>query len=49
MDFDGFLVLLRMELDGVERAAAPLWELAAGREADAAPFTIAAAADETRA
>jgi len=45
MDFDGFLVLLRIEIDGVERAAAPLWELAAGHEVDA-PFAIATAADE---
>lgn len=32
MDFDGFLVQMRIELDGIERAAAPLWELAAGAE-----------------
>ncbi len=28
MDFDGFLVQMRIELDGVERVAAPLWALA---------------------
>lgn len=33
MDFDGFLVLMRIELDGVERAAAPLWEIAERAEA----------------
>lgn len=32
MDFDGFLVQIRIELEGIERAAAPLWELAAGTE-----------------
>lgn len=28
MDFDGFLVQMRIELDGIERVAAPLWALA---------------------
>lgn len=28
MDFDGFLVQMRIEVEGVEQAAAPLWALA---------------------
>lgn len=28
MDFGGFLLQLRIELDGIERAAGPLWALA---------------------
>lgn len=28
MDFNGFLLQMRIEIDGIERAAAPLWALA---------------------
>ena len=28
MDFDGFLIQMRIEIDGIERTAAPLWEIA---------------------
>jgi len=44
MDFDGFLVQMRIELEGVERAAAPLWELATAVETGEAPGGLAAAA-----
>lgn len=46
MDFDGFLVSMRIAVEGVDRAAAPLWELAAGVEALDAPCAAATATDE---
>jgi hypothetical protein len=48
MDFDGFLVQMRIELEGVERAAAPLWELAMPAGTDEAPddFIVATATAE---
>ncbi len=49
MDFDGFLVQMRIELQGVERAAAPLWELAVSAETGEAPGGhVATAATEER-
>jgi len=48
MDFDGFLVQMRIEVEGVERAAATLRELAAPVETGEALGSrlAAAAADE---
>ncbi len=48
MDFDGFLVQMRIELDGIERVAAPLWALAVPASVPEAPGGdgIAAVADE---
>ncbi len=50
MDFDGFLVQMRIEVEGVEKAAAPLWDLAVCAEAGEATGgrLAAAAADERR-
>lgn len=51
MDFDGFLVQLRIEVESVERAAATLWEMAvpvdAGMVPDA-PLAVAAADERCR-
>jgi hypothetical protein len=48
MDFDGFLVQMRIEVEGVERAAAALYELSAPDHPVEAPGGLlpAAAADE---
>lgn len=50
MDFDGFLVQMRIELDGVEQVAAPLWALAVPAATHEAPGRdgTAPAADERR-
>lgn len=37
MDFDGFLVQMRIELEGIERVAAPLWALAVVASTHEAP------------
>jgi hypothetical protein len=48
MDFDGFLVQMRIEVETVERATVTLWERAAPAEMGEAPggLLAAAAADE---
>ena len=49
MDFDGFLVQMRIEVEGVERAAATLREMAVSAETGEAPGGLwAAAAAEER-
>jgi hypothetical protein len=48
MDFDGFLVQMRIEVEGLERAAASLWQLAVPDDSGEGPGGqhAAAAADE---
>ncbi|MBV9833622.1 MAG: hypothetical protein JO055_04400 [Alphaproteobacteria bacterium] len=48
MDFDGFLVQMRIEVEAVERATATLWELASACDMGETPGSLlaATAADE---
>jgi hypothetical protein len=48
MDFDGFLVQMRIEVEAVERATATLWELASSCDTGEMPggLLAVAAADE---